>query len=128
MNFWNLSNSPSVTSSMFALKSDLKLENIQNTELNPEKISDKLLVIYKKLKTIAKSEINSKNQFKLANLKADQINQVKSIESNMGLCFVAYELDTKLLNDKVQILTQINKLLNDYSKLITKDDFSKFFE
>ena len=128
MNLWNLLNLPSVRDSMFALKSDLKLENIQNTKLNPEKISDKLLVIYKKLKNIAKSEINSKNKFKLANLKADQINQINSIEFNMGLCFVAYELDSELLNNKIQILTQINKLLNDYSKLITKDDFSKFFE
>ena len=113
---------------MFALKSETKSEQVENKKLGYQNITNKLLVIYKKLKNIAKVEISSKNKFKLANLKNDQLGQIKSIESDMNLCLLAYEPDEKFLNQKMQILTQINTLLNEYSKLITQDDFSKFFE
>jgi hypothetical protein len=117
---------------MFALKSELKPVKDENKKSDNQSITDKVLITYKKLKNIAKTEINSKNKFKLANLKNEQLNQIKSIESNTGLFLVAYEPDKKHLNQKIQILTQINMLLNDYSKLIGKnpssDDFSKFFE
>ncbi len=88
---------------MFALESENKLEIVENEKLNTKNVIDKILLIYKKLKKIAKYEINSRDNF---------------------------------LNQKIQILTQINQLLNDYSKLVpqnenknnSSDDFSKFFE
>lgn len=85
--------------SMFALKSEAKLTYSQNNKFNSQSVVDKILLSYKRLKKIAKSEINSKDK-----IKDDSLEQ------------------------KIQILTQINNLLNDYSKLLTKDDFSKFFE
>ena len=117
---------------MFALKSELKLDKDENKKLDNQLVTDKLLLIYKKLKNIAKAEIQSKKKLKLANLKNEQLSQIKSIESDMDLFLLAYESDKKHLSQKIQLLTQINMLLNDYSGLLRKDysndDFSKFFE
>ena len=121
---------------MFALKSENKLEIVENKNHTTHSVRDKILYIYNKLKKIAKSEINSKNKFKPANLTNSQLNQLKSLESNIGLCLVAYEDKDNFLKQKVEILNRINNLLNDYSKLIAQnekkidsnEDFSKFFE
>ena len=117
---------------MFAVKSESSPGKYENKKLDNKSITDKLLLVYKKLKNIAKSEINSKNKFKLANLRNDQLTRIKSIEYDMDLFLIAYETDKKNFNKKIQILTQVNILLNDYSNLMTKsnssDDFSKFFE
>ena len=119
---------------MFALKSKNKLEVVENKNSSTHTVRDKILFIYNKLKKIAKSEINSKNKFKPANLTNSQLNQLKSLELNIGLCLIAYEDKDDFLKQKVEILNRINNLLNDYSKLIaapqnnTNDDFSKFFE
>ncbi len=113
---------------MFALKSNTRSTHSQNDKFNSQAVVDKILVAYKKLKKIAKFEISLKNKFKLANLTSNQLGQLKSIESNLGFCLVAYNEEDDFLGQKIQILTQINNLLNDYSKLLTKDDFSKFFE
>ncbi len=117
---------------MFAIKSEAKLNSTESKQNDTQSITNKLLLIYKKLKNIARAEINPKNKFKLASLKNNQLNQIKSIESGMNLCLLAYEPDEKCLEQKIQILTQINTLLNNYSQLMRKkysdDDFSKFFE
>ncbi len=113
---------------MFALQSESKPSKDENKKSGNQSITNKLLLVYKKLKNIAKAEINSKNKFKLAKLKDEQLSRIKLIESDMDLFLIAYESDKQCFNQKIQILTRINKLLNDYSKLIAEDDFSKFFE
>ena len=121
---------------MFALKSEKKLELIENKNLTTQSVTDKILSIYKKLKKIAKHEVTSRDRFKVAKLNHEQLNQLKSIELNIGFHLVAYEENDKFSDQKIQILTQINQLLNNYFKLITQDkeknnlsdDFSKFFD
>lgn len=113
---------------MFALQSEKKLETFKTKDLTTQNITDNLLLIYKKLKKIAKSEISLKNKFKLADLTNNQLSQLKSLETDLGFCLVAYKGENDSSGQKIQILTQINNLLNDYSKLLTRDDFSKFFE
>ena len=121
---------------MFALKSENKLEIVEHKNPGTQDIRDKILFIYKKLKKIAKHEIKSKTKFKPANLTNQQLNQLKSLESGIGLCLVAYEDKDDSLKQKVEILNRVNNLLNDYSKLVTQgkkkadsnEDFSKFFE
>ena len=112
---------------MFALKSENKSNTTETKNSKKSNVTDKILFIYKKLKKIAQYELNLKNKFKLADLNNARLNKLKSLESDLGICLVAYEEDN-FSSQKLQILTQINSLLNDYSKLITKDDFSKFFE
>ena len=113
---------------MFALKSETNLKVVEDKNLNIQGVTDKILIIYKKLKKIARVEINSKTKFEPAKLTSQELNQLKSLESSVGLCLVAYKEGNDLSEQKIQILNQINKLLNDYSGLITQDDFSKFFE
>ena len=113
---------------MFALKSETKSTQLRNNKFDSQSVVDKVLLIYKKIKKIAKSEINLKNKFKLANLTNNQLGYLKSLESDLGFCLVAYKGEDDSLGQKIQILTQINNLLNDYSKLLSQDDFSKFFE
>ena len=121
---------------MFALKSENKLKVVEHKNSGIQSVRDKILFIYKKLKKIAKHEIKSKTKFKPANLTNQQLNQLKSLESGIGLCLVAYEDKDNFLKQKVEILNRINNLLNDYSKLVTQgekkadsnEDFSKFFE
>ena len=121
---------------MFALKSGNKLEIVENKNPATQSVRDKILFIYKKLKKIAKHEIKSKTKFKPATLTNQQLNQLKSLESSIGLCLVAYEDKDDFLKQKVEILNQINNLLNDFSHLVTQgekkansnEDFSKFFE
>lgn len=116
---------------MFA---ERNLEIVENKNVSTQSITDKIFSVYKKLKKIAKHEINARDKFKVAKLNHEQLRQLKSVESNIGLYLVAYQGDDSFINQKIQILTQINQLLNNYSKLIAQDqknncdDFSKFFE
>ncbi len=119
---------------MFAIKPEK--EEISKSVLQEQhSLTDKLLSVYKKLKSIAKSEFDPKNKFKLAKLSQDKLNRIKNIESNMSCVLVAYEHDVDLLDKKINILNRINSLLNQYSAISAEpkikdrnDDFSKFFE
>ena len=120
---------------MFALKTKKSFDNSKKKDLSTSGLKDKILIIYKKLKKIANYDFNSKNKFQLAALSSEQLVKLKSFESNLHLGLLAYEDDQKKLNEKIEILNQINDLLNSYCKLsdnnrkrYTNEDFSKFFE
>lgn len=120
---------------MFAIKSEKSTEIPKEQEIASSALTDKILSVYKKLKSIAKSEFNIKNKFKLAKLTQDKLTRIKNIESSIGCVLVAYEHNVDLLDKKIGILNRINSLLNQYSSLSsesqtkqTNDDFNKFFE
>lgn len=125
---------------MFALKTEKSFDDSKKRDSSSPGLKDKILIIYKKLKKIANCEFNTKNKFKLATLSSEELIKLKSFESNLNLSLLAYEddqkkLNKKKLNEKIEILNQINNLLNNYFKLsgdngkrYTNEDFSKFFE
>ena len=102
-----------------------------------ENLFTKILFAYKKLKEIAKYESDLSSEFQIARLHPEQLEKLKSLESNLGYCLIAYEQQLHLKNKKSEILNKISLLLNEYSKLCkssknqrktTLDDFAKFFE
>ena len=120
---------------MFALKTDKSSELSEKKPLNIQVLKNKILIAYKKLKTITKHEFRDENKFKLAALSPEQLVRLKSLESDLHLYLIAYEADPKILNKKIDILNRVNGLLNDYCKLsqenskkYANEDFSKFFE
>lgn len=120
---------------MFAIKSENRTQDTNANQDYSKLLKDKILLAYKKLKSVAKSELSTKNKFKLAQLSDDKLNKLKSMEAGMGCFLVAYNYDHDLSKKKVEILNRINLLLNQYSNLSktssekkTEDDFSEFFQ
>ncbi len=120
---------------MFAIKSENKVQDTNTNQDYSKLLKDKILLVYKRLKSVAKSELRTKSKFKLAQLSDDKVNKLKSLETGMGCFLVAYNYDNELTKKKVEILNRINLLLNQYSNLAqvpsekkTQDDFSEFFQ
>ena len=108
--------------------------NFEKKEASSDALKS-ILLIYKKLKDIARIESNIKPKYKIAYLTNEQLQRVKHLEDNIQHCLVAYDVESKTSLKKHNILNQIQQLLNEYINLlkaskqnIVDNSFSELFE
>ena len=121
---------------MFAMNTNEVQMPQEETTLPAKSLLKKTLSIYKKLKIIAKQESKTNSGYRTAKLTQNQINKIKSFESNNGVSITVYEKDPSVFERKSSILDKIESLLDQYLKINshaniskqTESGFDKFFE
>ena len=118
---------------MFA-STKVKLIN-SNKNYTKEEVLNEILLVYKKLKEIARKENEEKISGKIAELTPEQIGAIRQLESRLSINLIAYENPTEVNSLKVMVLNKVKKLLEEYLiitcenyKSVSIDDFNAFFE